>query len=97
MANLDIPPYCTAQGDRAKLRGLNMVGLRRGGFSRETISQIKNAYKTLFLEGLRLDEAVRKMENQNPGPEVREFSEFVRRSKRGITRPSLALEEVEVG
>jgi hypothetical protein len=57
MAAIDVPPFCTAQGDRAVLRDLNTLGMRRAGLAREVISEIKAAYKTLFLSGLRLEEA----------------------------------------
>ncbi|HZI05767.1 MAG TPA: acyl-ACP--UDP-N-acetylglucosamine O-acyltransferase, partial [Archangium sp.] len=45
MVVMDVPPYCTAQGDRAELAGLNVVGLQRHGFSEEQIGRIKEAYK----------------------------------------------------
>ncbi len=62
---LDIPPYCTAQGDRAELVGLNLVGLRRAGISREDIRSIKLAYKTLFMSRLSLKDAIRKLKSSN--------------------------------
>jgi UDP-N-acetylglucosamine acyltransferase len=54
MVGKDVPPFCIAQGDRARLRGLNMVGLRRSGMSRDTISALREAFRTVFLSGLRL-------------------------------------------
>lgn len=88
MVNKDIPPFCTGQGDRAVLRGLNLVGLRRAGLSRESISAVKAAYKTLFLSGLPLEEAVSRLKSGSPSPEVIELLDFIARSKRGITRPA---------
>ena len=58
MLPLDIPPYCIAQGQRARLVGLNLVGMRRGGLTRETIMEIKRAYKALFRSGKRLQDAM---------------------------------------
>jgi len=43
----DIPPFCLAEGNRAKLRGLNLVGLRRN-FGNEVVDEIKSAFKKLF-------------------------------------------------
>ncbi|HAH07995.1 MAG TPA: acyl-[acyl-carrier-protein]--UDP-N-acetylglucosamine O-acyltransferase, partial [Elusimicrobia bacterium] len=51
MVGKDIPPFCTCQGDRATLRGLNLLGLRRAGFGHDAVAAVKAAYKTLFLSG----------------------------------------------
>ncbi|MBP7649354.1 MAG: acyl-ACP--UDP-N-acetylglucosamine O-acyltransferase [Phenylobacterium sp.] len=45
----DVPPYCLVQGDRARLAGLNSVGLKRAGFSAVEIAELRRAYRTLFL------------------------------------------------
>jgi UDP-N-acetylglucosamine acyltransferase len=87
MVGKDIPPFCLAQGDRAGLRGLNLVGLRRAGFKPQTIRALKNAYATLFSQGLRLEQALAKLREEKPGPEVTEFVEFVATAKRGVLRP----------
>ena len=49
MAAQDVPPYLIAQGDRAQLRGLNRVGLRRLDVSSTTITELQRAYRTIFL------------------------------------------------
>lgn len=99
MVGKDIPPFCIAQGDRATLRGLNVVGLRRSGLPRDTTSAIREAYKTLFLRGLTLENAVAELKAGNPPKEVLEMATFIETSKRGITRPASAgaKEEEEVG
>jgi len=89
MVNLDVLPYCRAQGDRAKLVGLNSVGLRRAGFSRETIKAIKDVYKILFFRGLRLEEAVAQLKNTPLPPEAMKMVEFCAKSKRGFARPRM--------
>ena len=86
---LDILPYCTAQGDRAELVGLNLVGLRRAGMSRECIRSIKQAYKTLFMSGIGLKDAVAKLKSMNLSPEAVCMAEFCENSRRGITRPRM--------
>lgn len=83
----DIPPYVSAAGNRAKLYGLNLVGLKRRGFSDVVISTLKKAYKIIFRSGLTQDEAIHKaMEEYPASPEVSTLVNFIRSSKRGITR-----------
>jgi len=95
MIGKDIPPFCTAQGDRASLRGLNALGLRRAGFAPAAVRAVKNAYVTLFHSGLRLEEAVAKLRSESPGPEVAELLDFISCSQRGIMRPASGAAEGE--
>ena len=82
---LDMPPFCRATGTRAKLVGLNTVGLRRAGWTREQISAVKNAYKKLFLDTTHtMKETLDILEKENPTPEVKELIDFCRNTKRGI-------------
>lgn len=87
MVSQDILPYTVAQGDRAKMMGLNLVGLKRRGFSKETIRGIKQAYRLLFRAGLRMEEALRQIEDDlDPTPELQHFIQFIKDSQRGIAR-----------
>jgi UDP-N-acetylglucosamine acyltransferase len=87
MVVMDVPPYCTAQGDRAELVGINSVGLARHGFSEEQIGQIKDAYRVLFRSKLPLDEALERLRTDFGGsPEIEVLLAFVASSKRGLTR-----------
>lgn len=87
MVTMDIPPYCTAQGDRAELAGLNTVGLTRGGFSTEAVARIKAAYKLLFRSGLGLREALARVVAEFGGnPEIDHLVRFIEGSERGIAR-----------
>ncbi|HKL26601.1 MAG TPA: acyl-ACP--UDP-N-acetylglucosamine O-acyltransferase [Desulfuromonadales bacterium] len=87
MITQDILPYTVAQGDRAKMMGLNLVGLKRRGFAAETIRGIKQAYRLLLRSGLRMEEALRQIEEElERTPELQHFVEFVRSSQRGIAR-----------
>jgi UDP-N-acetylglucosamine acyltransferase len=85
---LDIPPYTKAQGDRAKLFGLNTIGLRRANFSEETLKALKKAYRIIFRSGLTLAKAMKAVEEDNifQIPEVQHLHQFIRHSKRGICR-----------
>lgn len=83
----DIPPYVSAAGNRAQLYGLNLVGLKRKGFSDQTIATLKKAYKIIFRSGLTQDEAIQKARDEFPdSAEVTKLVEFIRTSKRGVTR-----------
>jgi UDP-N-acetylglucosamine acyltransferase len=57
MVTHDVPPFCNASGDRARLRGLNIIGLRRRGFTAERIRELKRGYRMIFGSKLPLAEA----------------------------------------
>ena len=83
----DIPPYVIAAGDRAKLHGLNSVGLKRQSFTQETVSKLKKAYRIIFRFGLTLNEAIERVRAEvDQIPEVLELIRFIKSSQRGITR-----------
>ena len=85
----DIPPFTLASGSRAKLYGLNLVGLRRHGFSKGLIEDLSKAYKILFRGKHTLKEAIAKAARDlAPTPELERLLEFVKTSKRGICRPT---------
>ncbi len=85
--SLDIPPYVSAAGNRAQLYGLNLVGLKRRGFSDSAIATLKKAYKILFRSGLTQEEATGKAIEEFPdSADVRLLVDFIRSSKRGVTR-----------
>ena len=85
---LDIPPYMLASGSRAKLFGLNTVGLKRHRFSDESLKALKKAYRIIFRSSLTLEKAVQKVGQDEIGQlsEVRRLLNFIEHSKRGITR-----------
>lgn len=83
----DIPPYVIASGDRATLHGLNSVGLKRYGFSQETLSLLKKAYRIIFRIGITLNEAIERVKAEvEQVPEVVNLIDFIKSSRRGITR-----------
>ncbi len=83
----DIPPYVIASGDRAKLYGLNKVGLKRNGFSAATLNALKKTYRFFFRLGLTMNEAIVRVRAEvDQLPEVVNFINFVQSSNRGITR-----------
>jgi UDP-N-acetylglucosamine acyltransferase len=87
MVSMDVPPYCNATGDRAKLHGLNLEGLKRRGFDKSTIAAIRNAYRIAFHSKLRTADALNKIRRDIPGiPEIEKFVAFIADSRRGVCR-----------
>lgn len=89
LVGMDIPPYTISTGDRrdARLRGLNLVGLKRHNFSDEVITSLKKVYKILVLSDLKLKDALERIKNEVPSsPEVDHFITFVETAQRGICR-----------
>jgi len=83
----DVPPFMIASGERARLYSLNLVGLKRNGFSSEQITKLKKAYRLLFRSQLNLKEAMERVEKELPdAAEIEELLAFIRASSRGICR-----------
>lgn len=84
--NKDIPPYIIVGREPAKYSGLNIVGLRRRGFSNETIGKIRNAYKHIYESGTIVSKAVERIKEEgNITPEVEYILNFIEKvSQRGI-------------
>jgi UDP-N-acetylglucosamine acyltransferase len=84
---MDVPPYSTVQGDRARLTGLNLEGLKRSGISPDAINGLKKAYHILFRSGLILEESMKRARAQaGKYPEVEYLVDFIAGSGRGVTR-----------
>lgn len=82
----DIPPYIIAGKEPTKYCGLNLVGLRRRGFSNELIDHIHNAYRLLYSKGI-LSEGIQEVKNNlQMTKEISYILDFVENSKRGIIR-----------
>jgi UDP-N-acetylglucosamine acyltransferase len=77
-----------AAGSRAKLFGLNTVGLKRAQFSEQTLRALKKAYRIIFRSSLTLEKAMKTVEEDDIFliPEVRHLLDFIQHSKRGISR-----------
>ena len=83
--SMDLPPFMIGDGRNGGIRGFNIVGLRRNGFPAETIRAIKGLYNIFFRQGLSMPNAIARAEAELPHlPEVEEFIEFVKTTKRGI-------------
>lgn len=87
LVNKDIPPYVKAAREPISFAGVNSIGLRRRGFSSDTIREIQETYRYLYLSGLNNSDAVERIEAELPAtPERDEIILFVRNSKRGIIK-----------
>lgn len=84
----DIPPYITASGMKVKFYGINVVNLQRNKVPEETITGLRKAYKVLFRSHLTMEEAIKTIQ-EDPVyalTEVRHMLDFIKGSKRGVTR-----------
>lgn len=87
--NKDVPPYALCGHEPLSYVGVNIVGLRRRGFSSDAIRSIKDIYDTIYYAGLNISDGCAKVEAGFPQSEERDtILEFIRSSKRGIIRAS---------
>ncbi len=85
----DVPPYVLAGREPIAYTGLNIVGLRRRGFSAETLQDIQEAYRVLYRSGLNVTQALAQIEEEAlPRPEIETIISFVKGSSRGLIRGS---------
>lgn len=87
MASLDVPPFTIAQGDRARLFGVNTIGLRRAGLDTPRIEVLRTCYRELFRGQMPLRMAAERLSREFADvPEVAELTDFVLTSVRGVCR-----------
>jgi UDP-N-acetylglucosamine acyltransferase len=87
MVSKDVPPFCNATGDRARLRGLNLEGLKRRGFTTTAIDALKKAYRIIFQSKLKTKDALEKVRRElSPTAEIEILLTFIAQSQRGICR-----------
>ena len=84
--NSDVPPFFLYAGYNVEAKGLNLVGLKRAGYKASDVSVLKKAYQILYRSGLKLQEALARIEAEIPTPETLHLVGFIRRSERGICR-----------
>jgi UDP-N-acetylglucosamine acyltransferase len=84
--NLDVPPFFLYSGFNVEAKGLNMVGLKRAGFSLAQVGRLKKAYQLLYRSGLLLEQALERIGREVPDKNTAHLVAFIRRSERGICR-----------
>ena len=83
----DVPPYVLVSGNTAKPSGLNREGLKRHGFDSQTINLLRKAYKIIYRDGLKLNDALSELEKLAiDSKEVEKMRKFIAESERGIVR-----------
>jgi UDP-N-acetylglucosamine acyltransferase len=91
MCAQDVPPFTMAKGDRVRLFGLNIVGLRRASVPREVIDDLKSAWNALFVAGSSRRGAMAKVRASYPErPEVNELVDFIDGTQRGVARAAVS-------
>lgn len=88
----DVPPFCIADGRRAGLAGINVIGMQRAGRSAESIAAVRRAYREFYKPGRLREEAIAAVE-AIPGAEVKVFIDFIKASTRGVLRPRRDVED----
>ncbi len=87
MVSKDVPPFCNATGDRARLRGLNLEGLKRRGFNTTAIDALKKDYRIIFQSKLKTKDALEKVRREvSRTAEIDILLAFIAQSQRGICR-----------
>jgi UDP-N-acetylglucosamine acyltransferase len=87
MVSKDVPPFCNATGDRARLHGLNLEVLKRRGFTTTAIDALKKAYRIIFQSKLKTKDALEKVRRElSPTAEIEILLTFIAQSQRGICR-----------
>jgi UDP-N-acetylglucosamine acyltransferase len=83
----DVPPFMIADGNPAKVRGINLIGLERQGFPAENLKPIKEAFRLIYRSKLNTRQAIEAMRKELPqNEEIKEIIEFIEKSERGIIR-----------
>jgi UDP-N-acetylglucosamine acyltransferase len=83
----DVPPFMIADGNPAKVRGINLVGLERSGFPPEKVKEIKEAFRLIYRSKLNTRQAIEAIRQELPtSDEINQVLEFIEQSQRGIIR-----------
>ncbi len=83
----DVVPYGTVQGEPAKVRGLNLIGLKRHGFSNKVIKNVKEIYRIIYFSNFNTQQAIEKLEKDfDDSEELKYILKFIKESERGIVK-----------
>lgn len=83
----DVMPYVIIDGNNAKVRGINSIGLQRRGFTKEELKNIKKAYRIIFRSKLKMNDALEELKKEfSEDEKVKLFIEFAEKSERGVYR-----------
>jgi UDP-N-acetylglucosamine acyltransferase len=84
----DVPPYMLCEGNPAAIRTLNLIGMRRSGFSRETIGEVRSIYRVFYRSGKNASQAIEELDSMDiKSPEARYLIQFLKTdSPRGVLK-----------
>jgi UDP-N-acetylglucosamine acyltransferase len=83
----DVPPFMIADGNPAEIRGVNLVGMERNGFSAEKVKMIKKAFRLIYRSNLNTKQAIKAIaKDLPPDEEILQIVDFIEKSERGIIR-----------
>jgi UDP-N-acetylglucosamine acyltransferase len=92
----DIVPFTMVDGNPARARGINIVGVQRHGYTDAQIKSLRAAYKTLYRSKLNMSQAIESLKSGAPDEHVRHLIDFIESSKRGIVSAGNGGGEVEM-
>jgi UDP-N-acetylglucosamine acyltransferase len=93
----DVLPFTIAEGFPAHMRVINKVGMERAGYSSEEILEVRKAFRALFMREMRLEEAVKQVQEEFPDSEnIQLMIDAIDSSQRGLARPDSAMFEINV-
>lgn len=96
-ATQDVLPFTIADGVPARMRVINKVGMERAGYSSDDISDVRKAFRMLFMREMRLEDAVKEVSDEFPNSEnIALMLEAIGSSQRGLARPESATFEINV-
>ena len=84
--NKDVPAFVMVQGNMAAAHGMNIVGMKRRGYSKELIKTLRNAYRIVYRQGVTIEEAKSQLKSLDQSSELKLFIDSIESSQRGITR-----------
>jgi len=83
----DVPPFMIADGNPAKIRGVNLVGLERNGFAPESVKAIKEAFRLIYRSKFNTRQALEAIRSEiAPREEIAQITDFIETTERGIIR-----------
>lgn len=93
----DIPPFSTCDGHPARIYGLNLIGLKRNGVSRQSIEELRRIFKILFNSGITIKHALERIVEEDipSNSEITYLIEFIKNSRRGISRSCRTARSIE--
>ena len=93
----DVLPFTIAEGHPARMRVINRIGMERAGYASEEISEVRQAFRKLFMREMRLEEAVQEVSDTFPDSQnVKLMLDAISGSQRGLARPETATFEINI-